>query len=263
VTYRLNGISLEDARFGWVVRSRSKPLADLSNVLSSLRRPGRHGAVSPAPGVLDVPTTMLVIETPRAHLRTLEALVRAGGVLDSTYEPGESVVEFVSCSPSGRGGADSIVDLSVVFRVPAASARGALVTTTAAALSAASVAIGGLFPGLSLEVQDAIVRVKGAVLGLQVTDSSGAWFTYAGPVYESQWLRFEAASGRAFLTTTDTWTGGTEVSGAVDFGGPRGTFEIAPSWTTSPAERAGALTVTTSGRGGASVQVRGRAAYLI
>jgi hypothetical protein len=206
---------------------------------------------------------MLVIETPRAHLRTLESLVRAGGVLDSTYEPGESVVEFVSCSPSGRGGADSIVDLSVVFRVPAASARGALVTTTAVALSAASVAVGGLFPGLSLEVQDAIVRLKGAVLGLQVTDSSGAWFTYAGPVYETHWLRFEAASGRAFLTTTDTWAGGTEVSGAVDFGGPRGTFEIAPSWTSSPAERAGSFTVTTSGRGGAAVQVRGRAAYLI
>lgn len=263
MTYRLNGVSFEDPRFGWVVRSRSRPLADLVNVLTALRRPGRHGSVSPTPGALEVPTIMLVVQTPRAHLRTLESLVRLGGLLDSTYEPGEAAVEFVSCTPTGRGGADSTVELSIVFRVPEASARGALATTASTVLSAASVAISGLFPGLSLEVQDAIVRVKGAVTGLQVTDSSGAWFTYTGPVTASQWLRFESATGRAFLTATDTWTGGTEVSGAVDFGGPRGTFEIAPSWTTSPADRAGALTVATASRTSASVQVRGRAAYLI
>lgn len=263
MTYRLNGQPLDNPSLGWELRSASRPLADLSNVLASLRRPGRHGAVSPGPGALEVPTIMLVVQTPRSNLRTLEALLRLGGSLESDYEPGATAVEFVSCSPVGLTGADSIIDLTVVFRAPAASARGPLATTTAAALGAASVAVGGLFPGLSLEVQDAIVRVKGAATGIQVTDTSGAWFTYTGPVTASQWLRFESATGRAFLTGTDSWSGGDEVSGAADFGGPRGTFEIAPSWTTNPAERAGVITVATASRSGASVQVRGRAAYLI
>jgi hypothetical protein len=206
---------------------------------------------------------MLVVQTPRVNRRALLALAKRGGVLTNLYDPGDVVVEFASASSTGYGAAEGIVDVALTFRIPDAAARGVEVTSAAVALGVASVPVSGLFPGLSVDVQDAIVRVKGAVTGLQVTDSGGSWFTYGGSVTGASWLRFEAATGRAFVTATDTWSGGTEVSGAVDFGGPRGLFEISPTWGADPAVRDGRLTVATGTRSGASVQVRGRAAYLV
>lgn len=263
MTYSLNGVPFDNATYGWSFRGSSNPLADLSAQLDSVRAQGRHGVIAGMPGVLEAPLIRIVVQTPRAALRTLEALVRLGGVLTSIHEAGETTVEFVSLSPTGYGAADAYVDLAVTFRAPAAAARGALVTTSALALGGASVPLPGLFPGLSLEVQDAVVRVKGACTGLQVTDSAGSWFTYAGTLTASQYLRFESDTGRGFVTTTDTWAGGTEVSGAIDFGGPRGLFEISPAWTSDPAVRAGVLTVATATRSGAQVQVRGRGAFLV
>lgn len=263
MTYSLNGIPFDNRTYGWTLRGASMPLADLTHELSSVSRQGRHGVISPDPGLLGAPTIMLVVQTPRAQRQTLEAFVRKGGVLTSSYEPGQMVVEFASLSPTGHGDAEKIIDLAITFRVPAAAARAAEITTAPVALGAASVPVTGLFPGLGLEVQDAIVRIKGAASGLQVTDSGGSWFTFAGPIASTEWLRFEADTGRAFKTTTDTWSGGSEVSGQIDYGGPRGLFEISPAWGSDPAVRDGRLTVATATRTGASVQVRGRAAFLV
>lgn len=262
MTYRLNGHPLDDTRFGWSVRSTSKPLVELSQSLSTVNRRGKHGAASPVHGTLEVPTLLLVINTPREHRRTLQALVRSGGILTSSYDPGEVEVEFVSATPTGYGNADAFIDLAVIFRAPTALARADLVTSKVVAITSATTVAPGLFPGLSAEVQDAVVRVKGACTGLQVTDSSGAWFTFDA-VAANEYLRFHADTGRAYITGGDIWAGGVEVSGRVDFGGPRGVFEIAPAWSANPAERAGALTIATASRSSASVQVRGRAAYLI
>lgn len=120
-----------------------------------------------------------------------------------------------------------------------------------------------ILSGLSAPVQDAVIRVKGAATGIQVTDQSGAWVTLPD-VAAGRWVRFEADTGRAFETTTDTWTGGTEVSGAVDFGGPRGVFEITPALTPGdPTTRVGRLTVATASRTGAVIEVRGKSAHLL
>ncbi|MGN7977444.1 hypothetical protein ACTJJ4_07705 [Microbacterium sp. 22195] len=113
--------------------------------------------------------------------------------------------------------------------------------------------------GLSAPVQDAIVRVKGAVTGLTITDASGAWLSFP-TIPAGQWLRVEGR--RAFLTTTDVWTGGTDVSGDLRQGGPRRRFEITPKRGASPDARAGQLTVATGSRTGAVIEVRGRGAYL-
>ncbi len=263
MTYSLNGVPFDNADYGWVFRSTSAPLADLTATLTTLRAQGRHGMISTVPGVMDSPLIRLVVQTPRAQLRTLEAFVRAGGVLTSIHEPGGATVEFVSLAPTGYGPADGLVDVAVVFRVPDAAARGATVTSDAVSLSSASVQATGLLAGLSLEVQDALVRVKGAATGLVVTDSAGSWFSYAGALSTSQWLRFESDSGRGFVTTSDTWVGGTDVSGDIDYGGPRGLFEISPAWGSDLSARAGVLKVATASRSGASIQVRGRAAYLV
>lgn len=263
MTYSLNGIPFDNVGRGWSLRSTSKPMATLSNELSAVSRQGRHGVLSPDLGVISAPSIVLVVRVPRAGRQTLEAFVRKGGVLTSAYEAGETEVEFASLSPSGYGDGDETVELTIAFRIPAGAARGPVVTTPVLALNAASVPVAGLFPNLGIDVQDALVRVKGAATGLQVTDSGGSWFTFADAIPADNWLRFEAGSGRGFLTTTDVWAGGTEVSGRIDFGGPRGLFEISPSWGADPSVRAGALTVATGSRTGAQIQVRGRAAYLV
>lgn len=262
MAYSLNGVSFDNSTWGWKLRSVSDPLADLKNDLSSIPRLGRHGALSPTPGTLEVPALLLVVRTPRVNRRALLGIARKGGVLTNTYDPGEMVVELASASSKGMGGADGTVDVHLTFRVPSGSARGAEATSAAVSLTTASVAVPNLLAGSTLDVQDAIVRLKGAVTGLQVTDSAGSWFTYGGSILGTEWLRFEANTGRAFKTTTDVWVGGTEVSGAIDFGGPRGIFEITPAGA-DPTAQAGALTVATGTRTGASIQVRGRPAYLI
>lgn len=117
--------------------------------------------------------------------------------------------------------------------------------------------------GFSAPVQDAVIRVKGAATGIQVTDSSGAW-AILPDVPAGQWIRFETDTGRAYQTATDVWTGGIEVSGLVDFGGPRGVFEITPVMAPGdPGSRSGQVTVTTASRTGAVIEVRGKAAYLL
>lgn len=117
--------------------------------------------------------------------------------------------------------------------------------------------------GMSAPIQDGVVRVKGAASGIQLTDSSGAWLTLPD-IPAGEYVRFDMDTGRAWHTTTETWFGGTEVSGQVDFGGPRGVFEITPVMVGGdPDSRKGVLTVTTVTRSGAEVAVRGKDARLI
>jgi hypothetical protein len=206
------------------------------------------------------------VRTPKAHLQTLVALFSGEGTLSVTADASRSVAfELLSWAHTGYGQAEAFLDVTFLIRLPHVYWRdSAESTSVAAALSSASVAVTGLFPGLSAPVQDVIVRVKGATAGLQVTDTAGSWFAYAPALTGTQYLRFESATGRAFVTTTDTWTGGTEVSGSVDFGGPRGVFEITPRLAPAdPSSRDGRLTVATATRSGASIQVRGKGAYLV
>jgi hypothetical protein len=260
--YSIRGLSLDNPAAGWELNAKTQTLTDLERELAAVRSPARDGVI-PSAGPWSAPIWPLVMRVERRSQAALHALITGGNELT---QGGFSIgYSFAGLSVLEDHLIAGYAIIAYSLRLDGVFWRGAARTTAATALAAASVPIQCFTEegGLSAPVGDALVRVKGAVTGLQVTDSSGAWFTYTGPVIASQWLRFESATGRAFLTTTDTWTGGTEVSGAVDFGGPRGTFEIAPSWTTSPAERAGALTVATASRTSASVQVRGRAAYLI
>lgn len=111
--------------------------------------------------------------------------------------------------------------------------------------------------GLSAPVQDAVIRVAGPATNVRVTDSSGAWVSLPDAA-AGQWVRFEADTGRAYRTTESRWTGGVDVSGLVDFDGPRGVFEITPVMRSGPDDRAGVVTVT-----GGVVDVRGRSAHAL
>lgn len=262
--YAVNGVPLNNAGRGWVFRSGSIPFSALEAKVSTVHRQGRDGALT-IPGSLESPVWKMIVNTPPAGLESLNALfarrpLKLTKVGDSTREVSVTLLtsEVIRVFPAAE-----YVDMAYYVSLDDAAWRSSSVSTSAAVtLGAASVPVNGLFPGLSAPVQDALVRVKGAVTGLQVTDSSGAWFTYGGTLTASQYLRFDAATGRAWVTGGDTWTGGTEVSGQIDYGGPRRIFEVTPFFT-DPAVREGRLTVATASRTSASVQVRGRGAFLV
>lgn len=261
--YSINGIALDNEPFGWVFRGPSKPLSELVKQAQSLSTPGRDELV-PLPSTFESPVLSLVVQTPRENLETLYAVfLQANPMLSLTDVPWRSVaVEYLGASLEGYGLADGLVDVTFMVRLNGVFWRDADESTSAAvSLSAASVIV-PVFPGGSASVRDAIIRVAGQASGLKVADAAGSWFSYPASLPAGSFLRFESDTGHAFTTTTDVWTGGTEVTGVVVNGPGPYFLEMTPTFV-DPASRSAKLTVTTTARSGASIQVRGRGAYLV
>lgn len=265
--YSINGVPLDNPTYDWHFRPQSVPFAGYDLAAPSVRAPGMDGVVD-GPATVGPPLLPLTVNTPWEHRETLNALFRSTPlILTVTGDSSRSAeVALRSSSVDAIYKHERLIDVTYYVEIPGAYWRSAsIITSPAVSLSSASVDVSGLFVGLSAPIQDAIVRVRGQFSGLQVTDSGGSWFT--GPptaVAAGNYLRFESDTGRAFVTTSDTWTGGTEVSGSIDFGGPRGVFEIMPRLAAgNPASRDGKLTVTTATRSNAQIQVRGRAAFAV
>lgn len=260
----VNGVPLNNSAYGWVLRPSSEPFTGMDREIIASKASGLDG-VDPVIATRSFGLIRLVVNTAQEHLETLEALfARPNLTLTASGTAGRTATgSLVSGKPGRiyRGG--ELIDMEFVIQIHEGVWRGSTVTSPAESLSTASYVLDGLLPGLGVEVQDAIVRVKGDVTGLQVTDTAGSWFSYGGTLSSTQYLRFHSASGRAWITTDDVWSGGTEVSGSIDYGGPRQVFEITPNFSTVPATRQGRLTIATASRSGASIQVRGRAALLI
>lgn len=261
--YSVNGVPLDNAEMGWSLRAPSRPLSELARRASSLRVPGRHGVLA-LPADFDAVPLVFVVETPRAGLEALYALFASDEVLVSvTGDPTRVArVEVLGSDYQGFGDADGLLDVRFTTRLSGAFWRASEVVTSPSTVLGAASVLAAVMPGLSAPVQDAIVRVKGTAAGLRVTDASGAWFSYSPTIPSGSYLRFHSDTGQAWMTTSDSWSGGTDVSGVVDFGGPRGVFEITPAFT-DPAVRDGRLTVTTTSRAGATIEIRGKAAYLV
>ena len=262
--YTINGVSLDDPRYGWIYRRGSQPFITLSADVASVKIAGKRGVTQFPTGVTAGMWTC-VVNTPWEHKETLNALFGQQTLeLAAAVTPNRvAAAQFRASEVDTIYNADGSTDMRYTLELLDAAWRDRTAKTLSAPISDASVRVDGILPGLSAPVQDALVRVKGACTGLQVTDSAGSWFTYAGSLSATQYLRFECATGRAFVTGSDTWSGGTEVSGDIDFGGPSGLFEVSPAWSTDPSVRAGALTVATATRSGASVQVRGKGAFIV
>lgn len=260
----VNDVPLNNSTYGWVLRPSSEPFTGMDREIISSKASGMDG-VDPVIATRGYGLIRLVVNTPQEHLETLEALfARPNLTLKASGTAGRSATgALVSGKPGRIYARGEYIDMEFIVQIHDGVWRGSTIESAPEALSTASYVLDGLLPGLGVEVQDALVRVKGAVTGLQVTDSAGSWFSYSGSLSSSQYLRFHSLSGRAWITTTDDWSGGTEVSGAIDYGGPRQVFEITPTFTTVPATRQGRLTITTASRSGASIQVRGRAALLV
>ena len=260
--YSVNGIPLDNPSKGWVFAGESKPLADLTVARQGLTRQGRHGVLRVPGEVLEAPTIALAVWTPRAQLETLEALLWAAESVTLTQAPVRSLlVECMSVALEGVGAEDRQVRAVATLRLPEVAWRGPLVTSPAAVLDGPSVSL-DVLAGISTQVQDAVVRVKGPVQGVRITDTAtGSWIAYP-EVSASQWLRVDGP--RAYVTTTDAWSGGTDVSGLLTRNGPRRIFEVGPVLDAAdPGVRTARLVVSSVSRGaGAQIQVRARPAHL-
>lgn len=258
--YSIDGIPLEDAEMGWALEASSAPLSGHTVERSSVRVPGLPGVLAgvdhPLEG-LSAPTVSLVVQCPRENYDALAALVLRGSKLSLTdVSDREAPYEALSVSPAGLTTADALLNVTVVLRLAGVFWRDATTSTRSAQLSAPTVTFDA-WPGSGL-VSDAVVRVRGAVTGLRVA-SDYAYIEFPA-VNAGSFLRYECATGRAFVTTSDTWSGGTEVSVAAD--GPGGKFGIFPTRVSVDESRA-RMTVTTVTRSNGLVEVRGRGAHLV
>lgn len=258
--FTVNGVSLDNDAYDWRLMSHTRRRSQLSRDRASLRAAGRDGVVGGIAATVDASALTVVVETPTASLESLLALFGDSGVIKEGAR--EAAYETVATPAEDMDAFTPRSSVSASLRMPGAFWRDVTQSTASVPLGAASVNV-SMFSGISAPVGDAVIRVQGAATAIRVTDSSGAWVSLPN-VTASQWVRFESATGRAFVTTTNTWTGGTDVSGQVDFGGPRGVFEITPVLSVgNPADRSGQLVVATASRSGAAIDIRGKSAYLL
>ncbi len=259
--FSVNGHALDDPARGWLVlEDGTEPRANIEVELESLTVAGRDG-VKPLPlGRVGAPVIPLVIETPPEGEQALRSLFRARTlVLTDDTRPGLEVqVERLSVSTFEDV---NVNEVTVLLRLPGVYWRDdADDTTDPAALGSGSVAL-SVMAGLSAPVRDALVRVTGGASNLRVTDSEGSFFEYGAALPSGSFLRFDSETGRAWVTDTDTWSGGTAVTGLITTGPGPYPFELTPAFT-NPDTRAAEVTVTTSARTGSpAIEFRGRRAY--
>jgi len=262
--FSINGIALENEALEWVVRGGSSVVSSVEYDRQSLSVPGRAG-VTPLIGSERAPVIPIQVETPRSNQGALRSLFqRAGLVLTEDGQDGiQAEVELMGLSPVTYGPADEVVEIVAMLRIPGVYWRDtATGTSDPVAIGSASVGV-EVLEGLSAPVTDAIVRVKGGVTGLRVTDSGGSFFEYEEVLASGDYLRFHSDTGRAFVTSSDTWTGGTEVTGHIENGPGPYYLEMVP-WFTDPADRVASLLVTSSARTGSpTIEVRGRRAHAV
>lgn len=261
--YALNGIPLDNPTFGWRFRAPSKPLSDFTIPLSSLSIPNRDGYID-TPFAVAGPSLPLMVYTPRATMETLYALLFSSPL---TLSLASTPQREVKCTVSGitnttAGKPNRAADVLFVARLNGVYWRSTTVSTsTATALIVGSLVI-PVFPGISAPVRDAMIRVQGPASNLRVDAGGGSWFAYGQAIPAGSYLRFESDSGRAYLTATNVWTGGTDVTQYISNGAGPYSLSIVPTFT-DPSSRTGQITATcTAMTAPAAIEVRGKGAYV-
>lgn len=261
--WSFNGVPGDNDVKGWWLSSKTSPFPGLTWRTPSLEIPGRDGVV-PVTATLAERTWKVVFRTTVGRLTDLTSVFTSGSVLVSGTSTRVVSCTVLSISDSdvfnAANRADTPAEVTVMLRLDDVAWRDPVASTSDAVTLGASTTV-DVLPGVSMPVRDAVVRVKGQCSGLRLTDTRGGWVQYGSDVPAGSWWRFEAATGRAFVTTTDVWAGGTEVTGSTDWSSVAYPFSIFPAWT-DPATRVGRFVVSTSARSGAQVQVQGRGAHV-
>lgn len=265
--YTLNTVPLHQptSSLGWVVTSETQWTAGTSITRPELTIPGFDGEIGfeEMNAVEDVPVISVVIVTPNASHQKLRALLRSERLELSTSNGYVwfAQIQKIEEEPAGMGETPDM-RVSVIFRLPGIWGRDAEVTTTETVLDTATKTVTA-FSGLTGKVGDAILRIAGPATGLKISDSARSTVAYAPEIPEGSFLRFESTTGRAWVTTSDAWTGGTEVTDDVVGGPGPYAFRIIPAFNADMTMR-GKLTVVTATRGASTIfALRGRAAYTL
>lgn len=261
--YKVNGVPLESTH--WFLLDGTQPQLNVTLEHTRVRQAGRHGVLI-VPGATAQPAQIqFVLRIARTHRGTLFTLFQAP-LLEITHSEKPFIKlqgVLLSTTTNSHVGYKDYDDVTFTVEIPSGTWKGETVTTPliAAASGGANLT---LLAGISAPVQDAIVRFKGRINRPQLVDAAGSYVLFDGELPAGRYLRFHADTGRAWVTETNTWTGGTEVSGQIDFGGARGVFEITPRHPAgAPADRSGMLQlVQDSFSAGAGVEVRAAPAYL-
>ncbi|MBB4072042.1 hypothetical protein [Canibacter oris] len=261
--YKVNGVPLENTH--WFLLDGTQPQLNVTLEHTRVRQAGRHGVLI-VPGATAQPAQIqFVLRIARAHRGTLFTLFQSPQ-LEITHpdKPAMRLYGVLStASVTNHVGHKDYDDVTFTVEIPSGTWTGDTVTTPfkPAATGGSNIS---LLAGISAPVQDAVVRFKGRMNRPQLVDAAGSYVLFDGELPAGRYLRFHADTGRAWVTETNTWTGGTEVSGQMDFGGARGVFEITPRYPAgAPADRSGMLQlVQDSFSAGAGVEVRAAPAYL-
>lgn len=226
--YALNGIALDNPQLGWLFRGPSKPLSDFVRTLTSLRTTGRDGFVE-LPDSTEGPTLPLMVQSPRGSLEALYALILSKPLtLSLATDPTREVTcQLVSTAQEGFGNADAVVDVTFVVRLNGVWWWDVVESTTGGVAVGSSTDV-SVFAGISAPVRDALIRVSGAVAGLKVAGGEGSWFSYGQALPAGSYLRFDSDTGRAWVTGTDSWVGGVEVTGLIGNGPGAYPLSISP-----------------------------------
>lgn len=265
MSYTVNGVSLNDKTRGWKLLRGSIPASSLEYAAASLDIPGRDGSTTYPAVRRPVSFTFTV----RSKLQTREGLLSLFSAPQITIAPEETPKKhyratgyLLSSTVDEYHEALGFAIDTFIVEIPGGCWRNSSQTTSNKVTSSSAGATLTFLDGISAPVQDGVVRLEGPLTDPIVHDSSGSFVSVDGSIPAGSFVRFHMNPARAYLTETDAWSGGVEVTAELDFGGPRGVFEITPI-VSNPTSRNAVLTLTQESRGsGSGFAVRARNAYL-
>lgn len=258
-TFTINGIDLDSNTFGGHLSDNSSPFPGISNRSLSLTGGGRDGNTFVVPSE-DSPIFTFTESVPIGGSEAFLALMDSNTLLIG-HDSRQATAELLTIAPGSR--TPGYVDYLVTLRIYDMFWRDTSVGTTAAVTITSGSQVVPVMSGISAPVRDTIIRLKGSLTNPQVTDTLGTFFQYIGTVSGTNYLRFESATGRAYITTSNVWTGGTEVTGSVLNGPTSYFFSLTPLFS-DPVTRSGSVTVTSTAQASSpTIEVRAAGAYRI
>jgi hypothetical protein len=262
--FLINGIELNEPSKKWKVSERSKVLPAISRRVQSLTRPGRSGVVR-VPADYDVGSFTLVVNSPRANVETLAALLSTpDAVLTHSDRAGvEALLDLVSIDYPRLAPSDRVVAVTAVYRLTESFWRDAADSTTAAVSLASGSGSVEPWTGLSAPVEDALVLVHGPATSIEAVDHlTGSGFAWSGTLDSSSSLVYDMDSQEARITAGSSFTGGTDATGGLVMIGDR--MRLWPVVDSGDLTTAARIDFTVVGASAATeAQVRGRASYAV
>lgn len=238
--YALDGVPLQNPALGWRFKRTSEPWIGRSLDRPDFNTSNRDGTIR-VRGHVTTPTFALTVTAPHSSVEALRRLLRLGGSLTRVDDPGVALgVQMVSMShvtitPAGG----EVHEVTAVYRAPEVWWRDVNTndwTSTIPTHSGAGSATMNVLTSTTGAVQDALVLVEGGGTGLTVAGRAGTYMRYNQSIWQ-QWVRFDAAAGKAWFGTQgdgNEWTGGSDATGNLDTGAYPYFLELYPDSTGAP-----------------------------